>query len=179
MHQARARGLIQAWKIYFTACNVIHGKCKSVGFGDGGTRSLNVDVFHLLPDTETSARMHVFFANKSGRKKFPTKNRFPPPFLRTYKFPLYPFPILPSLFIFFLSFPSLFSFFSVLICQLHWNTRGRRGRGGGAKDGQSRRIWPRPVPFEIQMDDGKAKRENRGGGGIHLRRLCRRCELFA
>lgn len=107
MHQARARGLIQAWKIYFTACNVIHGKCKSVGFEDGGTRSLNVDVFHLLPDTETSARMHVFFANKSGRKKFPTKNL---PSFERINFHYIPF--LSFLSYLYFSFLSLLSFLS-------------------------------------------------------------------
>lgn len=122
---------------------MIHGKCKSVGFGDGGTRSLNVDVFHLLPDTETSPRMHVFFANKSGRKKFPTKTGVVPrsflferinfhciPFLLFLLYLYFSFPFIPpfplSLFLLPLSFLFGFNLSVTLKYEGTSHFRGRR-----------------------------------------------------
>lgn len=135
--------------------------------------------------TPKPARVCTFSSriNPDGRNSNENRRRSPLLSLRTYKFPLYPFPTLPSLFIFlfpFLLFPSLsFSLsFLVLICQLHRNTRGRLvfEGGEGTKDGRVEEYDRGRSHLKYKWTMGEREKRKQG---IHLRRLCRRCELFA
>lgn len=136
--------------------------------------------------TPKPARVCTFSSriNPDGRNSNENRRRSPLLSLRTYKFPLYPFPTLPSLFIFlfpFLLFPlplflPFFFSFNLSVTSKYEGTSHFRGWRRHERR-TSRRIWPRPVPH-LKYKWTMGEREKRKQG-IHLRRLCRRCELFA
>lgn len=121
--------------------------------------------------TPKPARVCTFSSriNPDGRNSNENRRRSPLLSLRTYKFPLYPFPTLPSLFIFLFPFllfplplflPFFFSFNLSVTSKYEGTSRFRGWRRHERRT--SRRIWPRPVPFEIQMDDGRTRKEKTG-----------------